>query len=845
MSYGGKVILLPLLLLTLVALAMEGGVWRKYITITGPFAAETDPPQHSLMLSVPNQSSLPWWQQPLNWDSLEKPYESRLHLSIDSQAMWPPHSKLDLIRKGETQGFSHWESGVIFALPPGVKNSPETVVTLRYNVKPRPWVTIVLLAATLSLGWSLFHEPAKQFARRNWDPASPVRRSVERLAAVLLPVPYLILFGLCCLGLAGSVAFVGSSLYALANGWALPTTAPIRWSPIAEWAARNEPYFGQLLVTLAGFGTLTTWLSVLCVRANQSIGYELKLRTFLSWCGPPITICAYAICVSAMWDGMLRPGDFHGANIGGLIPFSDAHGYLAAAFDQARDGTWTSFAARRPLAAAFRSVLILASDYSFALTLMLQCVLLALATCLASYAVMVTCGIWAAVAFFGLTYIYVRIFAPTSLTEPLGLFWALLSIPFFLQAFRLRSPNLALLGFAMTAIALMTRMGSMFTIPALLLWLVWQFGEGAAARFRTGLLATAVLVGILGINAFIQKAYGTPGGETGANFAYTICGLSMGTAWDGCPKELAEQGEPLSYDETTVAKKLYAFAWQNFRDHPQVLLRRLRSAATTFVARIPDLMWSGYGGAAEPRWLLRMILSAIVVIGLFFLAIRGVRAVEIAFWTLVWTSIIASSAVVYFDDGLRVLAVSQPLMALFFATGMGNPAFASGQAVQSGALLRYGVAGLIATAVLFASAPWVAHRLWSTKSAVDPMHNVNEALVAGGRRMSGFLIVADGTPRRSDIPSLHFSDFEAIVAQSDIENYQGLLHPVAPDLPFGFVFAARLERGVASALLFIVPAYVTEHRDVSTWCFQLEPWQHKADAQGVYWSNVRKAEPCH
>jgi hypothetical protein len=475
--------------------------------------------------------------------------------------------------------------------------------------------------------------------------------------------------------------------------------------------------------------------------------------------------------------------------------------------------------------------------------LMLQCVLLGLATCLACYGVMVGRGIWAAVAFLGLTYIYVRTFAMTSLTEPLGLFWALLSVSFFVAAFRSDSPKPALLGFAMTVVALMTRMGSMFTIPALLLWLVWQFGQKVGAKLRIGLLAIVVLAGVFGVNFFLQKVYGTPSGETGANFAYTLCGLTIGTEWDGCPKKLTEQGELLGYDETKVANRLYAFAWQNFRAHPLIFFQRLRSAAMIFVTGLPDLMWRGYGGIVEPPWVFRRILSAIAVIGLLYLTIRGVRAVEIAFWTLLWASIIASAAVVYFDDGLRVLAASLPLIALFFAIGMGNPAFETGLTPTNGALSRYGAVGLITTAVLFTGAPWVAHRLRSTRDIVDgPMRGV-EAVVAGGRQMSGFLIVPNGAALRPDVPSLHYSDFEKIVAQSDIETYQGLVHPVAPALPFGFVFAPRLERGIESALLFLVPANVMEHRDVPAWRFELTPWQHKPDALGNYWSDVKRAEP--
>jgi hypothetical protein len=842
-SIGGKLILVPLLLLTLASLAMEAGAWRKYITIAGPFAAETSPPRHSLILAVPNEGPVPWWQQPLNNDSLEKPNESRLYLSIDGHEMWPAHSKFEQIRKGETEGFSHWESGVIFSLPPGLSNSSETVATLSYNIKPRPWVTLALLGATLALAWLSFHGRLKRFARRNWDPAAPVRQSVEWLATVLLPVPYLMLVVLCCLGVAGFIVFLGASLYALANGWALPTTAPIRWFPIAEWAARSELYFGQLLFILATFGAFTNWLAFVVGKGMRSIGYELKLRYVLRWCGLPIVVLALVICLSAMWNGIPRPGDLHGVNIGGLVPFSDAQDHLDAAYAEAKTGFWSSFAARRPLAAAFRSTLLFASDYSFAVMLILQCCLLAIAMCLASYAIMIWRGIWAAVAFLGLAYIYARAFVPTALTESLGLFWSLLSVPFFVDAFRSSSMKPAIIGFAMTAAALMTRMGSMFTVPALLLWLIWQFGQDTAAKIRVGLLAVAVLVCVFGMNALLQNAYGTAAGGTGSNFSYVICGLSIGTAWDGCPRKLAEQGEPLVGDEVAVANKLYAFAWMNFQSNPLVILNRLKESAASFKNQFPQVMWRGYGlGIVEPPWLIRKAIAAIALVGLIFVALRRARMLEITFWGLLWTSIIASAAVIFFDDGARVLAASQPLIALFFAIGLINPALAARETEANMVLLRSGVLGLIAAAVLFVSVPWVAFHLGHYSSfalaetkRVAPLAQ-NEARVAGGRRIMGFLVVSNEEKLRPDVPSLHFSDFEAIVALSGVEDYQPLLHPVAPAVPFGFVYAL-------GAGLLIVPPEVLERPDVPVWRFELETWRRNSETKGNYWTYVTRAEP--
>src|SRR6185312_1302025 len=101
-------------------------------------------------------------------------------------------------------------------------------------------------------------------------------RCVRRGAPILARLPYLALAALCILGLASAAVLVGTSLYALEAGWALPTTALIRWFPAAAWAARQELHLGYLLLMLAGFGTLSTWFSVVGGRYQQSLEYERR-----------------------------------------------------------------------------------------------------------------------------------------------------------------------------------------------------------------------------------------------------------------------------------------------------------------------------------------------------------------------------------------------------------------------------------------------------------------------------------------------------------------------------------------------------------------------------------------
>ena len=86
-------------------------------------------------------------------------------------------------------------------------------------------------------------------------------------------------------------------------------------------------------------------------------------------------------------------------------------------------------------------------------------------------------GPLAALAFVALSLMFCRSFLATSLTEPLGFVWSFLSVAAFVEWFRRKSLQFALLGVALTFMALMTRMGAMFLLPAVMLWIVCCFGD--------------------------------------------------------------------------------------------------------------------------------------------------------------------------------------------------------------------------------------------------------------------------------------------------------------------------------------------------------------------------------
>ena len=565
---------------------------------------------------------------------------------------------------------------------------------------------------------------------------------------------------------------------------------------------------------------------------------------FLRIWGLVIALSLFIFSISIWWVGGVTPGQLQNSSIGGLVPFSDANGYAASAFDEAKNGIWNSWVLRRPLAAAFRTLLMFLSGYSYPGMLLVQACLLSAVSCFATWTVIRWRGLWAGVAFFGLAYIYMRAFAATTLTEPLGVIWALFSVPFLIDALRSSSLPSALLALGATTVALMTRMGGMFTIPALIVWIAWTFGRSRKHKIMVGAAAGAVSVAVLLASFALAKVYGSGPDNTGSNFAYTVCGLTIGTTWDGCPKLVQSEGKTMPAGDAAAEKFLYAMAWQNFQTHPEVLFGRLLSASNDFLQNLPDELFGGYLRATVPDSGIRNTISLVSVIGLFRTFLKRRANGELLLWALLWLGVVASAAVIYFDDGDRALAASYVLIWLFFASGFSTPVapLQPASAVSATRLRSFGTCAFAAMAVLYFAVPWLAHEFSPSRQFAVGTLPADEAAVLGGRHMSGFLVVADGTALRSDVPTVDMTTFAKIINASHVEDiYQGVIHPEAPKLPFGFVYAPKVDPP-PSYYSYIVPPEVIERRDVPAWRFKLTDW-NRMQPYSPYWFYVAHAEP--
>src|SRR5207302_8363531 len=128
-------------------------------------------------------------------------------------------------------------------------------------------------------------------------------------------------------------------------------------------------------------------------------------------------------------------------------------------------------------------------------------------------------------------------------------------------------------------------------------------------------------------------------------------------------RRIVDASGTLPVTEEGTTRLMEAMAWENFKKQPMVLAARLVDGAAEFIKQLPDLLWRGYlFEIPEPWWLPRLLLTLLCLIGISYTLFKRREHGEISFWLLLLASIVLSAAVVFHDDGRRVLAASIPLI---------------------------------------------------------------------------------------------------------------------------------------------------------------------------------------
>lgn len=766
--------------------------------------------------------------------------KSRLVLLEDDRPLAAPHSlHAEIAEKGAGR-YSHWGTvskdgdWLIFSAsdstdPRTNGRKYEAIRELGLNASLRAAMLIAALSmavGTLLLARDFLYSDLTRFVawQRQWllRTGGALSEILPFLANIIRVAPAISGFGLVIAATTLATLYAIITALAAVDNWALPSTAAIVQFPIWAAIAMSEPYSAEIVLWVAGVALIIGW----ALRSKVTARFDSYLERLLLIVGVPIIFCLLVLSASAQWSGLSRPGDLSGIAIAGLIPFSDANGYWADANDVVKDGTFSAFSARRPLAQVFRTTLVAASGFNYATMVIVQCTALAAAIAFATLSVVRWLGLWAGIAFGALVYVTARDYATTSLTEPIGLFWALIAIPFFIEALRTNSFAHAAVAIAVFSISLTVRMGSMFTLPALLLWVIVSLRKDRINQMRGAALVGLAVLTIVGLNLGAARLYTKDLALVGGNFSYTVCGISIGGIWSDCGR-IYEQEIPKAAlaDEKAMNAFMYRKALENIVANPSVAAVRLADASIAFVKALPSVLTRGYM-EAPPIWgSTTPVLIVLACIGLLRAA-RTMSQAESLFWLLFWSSAIVSAGFVFFDDGKRIMIGIYPLACLFVVRGWRGAGPIPANSLQRPLVMRARTGAAFVGGICLAGllAPLVAQQFVRPSDYVlRPENSAEDHFVFGGRRVTGVLVVADDQPRLPEAPTLLLSEFVRIIEQSGIEIYQHLVTPSPPQTPFAFIQSPSVVLGEPTTHQFITPPDVLT-KPVARWRLRGSPF---------------------
>jgi hypothetical protein len=648
----------------------------------------------------------------------------------------------------------------------------------------------------------------------------PIQHAIRWIARQWLLAIYVLSWGVTTLA-----AFYGATIvWGLVAGYALPPAAVFAVLPAAHRISDFEPFIPWALLGTAATGALGGWTATAGVLTVAELhALERRLIHFWSRAGFPVILLTFLFAMSGGgWSGRYQPLDLNYYSIAGLVPHSDALHYFSGTFDLAYAGHWNPVASLRPFAAAFREITVFAGWFSYVDTLLVQAVLLAGAFVFLLRSAVAWCGTWAAMALMALLYGLVRPFLLTTMTEPLGLVCSLFSLSFFIEAFRQRSTHLAVVAFAALVCGLLIRMGSMFTVPFLMIWIAVSFSNGRTLRIRVLAVLTGVLLLIFVYNGLLARSFSAPDSYTGGNFAWILCGLTHGGDWYECLRlfgtEIRERGI------VDVDKFFIDEAARAFLAAPMVSVRYMFRNMWLYANGLPHLLLFQYKQIAyiPDKYVYPLFILLVPGWICFLKRERDLPVLSFALVLLVSTTL--SAAIVFGNDGPRALHVTHPFIAMVFATGFAAPLSLRAPDGRPLLAMRTGVGAIGALMfILLLGPPLISHAVRSA-TAFNPNIEIKQEdlrIVAGGRFMTGFLVMPDDADLPRDHPALSASTFGSMISLYESIDPEPLLTKLLPQVPFALLYSPVQNRP-HTPTNYLAPSAVLTDTSAQRWLFQVD-----------------------
>ncbi|HVJ54192.1 MAG TPA: hypothetical protein VM689_17130 [Aliidongia sp.] len=383
-------------------------------------------------------------------------------------------------------------------------------------------------------------------------------------------------------------------------------------------------------------------------------GYRVALLILLS----------IALSLALTWH-LMTSGLWTGLAVGGWFQVSDAFGWWACAKNIAWVGTFSHYAQpwceRRPIYELFIGGLDLLGGASVGHLIWLQAAVIGLAIAwFAREAIRLAGALGGALAIWLIFWFCDNLAFGQTMSENAGLAFGLSSLALLLCGADRRSQSIIAIGIAGLSVGLSARIGAVFTLPLLVVWLglsAWRWQQSVSRALLLGVLAA--MAGPL-LQAVIVIATDGQFADSGSNIAYTLYGLSVG----GRPWASGMTDHPEIFNGTLsdkeISRALYGLALDNVKSNAAVLFQGIQK---NFV------LWQQQLLLISPAWFHDRVAGWLLPAGFIAIAWR-VRSGAMQILALVFIGEALTAPFGYIDGGNRVLAATMPVDALIAGLGL-------------------------------------------------------------------------------------------------------------------------------------------------------------------------------
>lgn len=300
----------------------------------------------------------------------------------------------------------------------------------------------------------------------------------------------------------------------------------------------------------------------------------------------------------------------------GLLPWSDANGYYSDAITLLQGGLFSTFSGHRPFFSSFLAVLLNLSHESILISIVVLTIINGLAVFLFAREIQENFGPFAGASLILLLQVFYRQFAGVLLTEQLGLPLGLIALSSLIHAVRKKNKWSFSSGLFLLTLALFTRAGAFFVLPAILLVGIILFKENGRFSPKNSLLLCLALLAGWGLNFALGRLVSTPGTASMGNFSYTLYGQAMGGK--GWTQVFLDHPELSQLPDAEQAQAIYRLALNEIWRHPAGLATGFFNAWKDFFVPSP---FAGFGflqpGDKYSSPVIQVILTIFLLIGLF------------------------------------------------------------------------------------------------------------------------------------------------------------------------------------------------------------------------------------